>query len=575
MNKKIIANIIGILMIVTLVSAGIIEEILEKPQTEFTTDQYEFARTYKVMITGDELLWVDSVQINDGEVKIIPKSEVDRTYQKCIKDGLGKAGEYICLEYQEAIHPIPSTMPVTKDENTYVKTISPTLSAESNTEFIYDIKEDEHILKIGDHSIFIIEDIITDATLINVTNELNNTHLIPSNLDPYDNLVGYWTMDLGGNIIYDFTSNNNDGSIEGDPEFITGLYDDGMEFDMVGDYIDTGEPMDFSGDSSKFSMTCWIKTTHNEDNYFIGTHRDTGVYARIEDTYFVNDYVLMIKADDGSNDEWTGGTTTINDGEWHFIVLTLDSDTNEFLGYVDGIKEITLSTGSVGDMTDNFWFGGIASPPKEFYNGSIDDVMLFDKALSQAEITAIYNNQSNRYFGSGIHSIAYDFEGSVEGTLQIESDYEADVGSQLNLTLFYNNGSMQNAGTQVYDGDNQFSTSGLVTDIILNYSFYAGSNAGDYDFYSPLLLGESDITITTKTNCAYTGSGNWKNDQYCEYSDLNTNVDGNISILDGGTMKCIVAQCNLNMTSSNQWMIYENVADTENKLIGNWTFNAI
>ena len=40
-----------------------------------------------------------------------------------------------------------------------------------------------------------------------------------------------------------------------------------------------------------------------------------------------------------------------------------------------------------------FYIGALSPTNNHFFNGSIDNVMIFDKALTQNEITAIYNNQ--------------------------------------------------------------------------------------------------------------------------------------------------------------------------------------
>lgn len=66
--------------------------------------------------------------------------------------------------------------------------------------------------------------------------------------------------------------------------------------------------------------------------------------------------------------------------------------------------------------------------------------------------------------------------------------------------------------------------------------------------------------------CDYSGSGNWDVSTYCEQSNKGYNVSGNLTISSGGTLN--LTNVTLNFNSTNQWIIFDNVAD-ENKFILN------
>jgi len=68
--------------------------------------------------------------------------------------------------------------------------------------------------------------------------------------------------------------------------------------------------------------------------------------------------------------------------------------------------------------------------------------------------------------------------------------------------------------------------------------------------------------------CNYSGSGNWEVSHNCNYTNQDFVIDGNLSITSGGTMNLI--NTTLTFNSSNQWIIFDNVAD-ENKMILNGT----
>jgi serine/threonine protein kinase/tetratricopeptide (TPR) repeat protein len=92
---------------------------------------------------------------------------------------------------------------------------------------------------------------------------------------------------------------------------------------------------------------------------------------------------------------WETGTATINDGQWHQVVLECNGMTK--MAYVDGnLDSLTAdnwnSTGSGGQ----FWIGGGGDmgDGTANLNGLIDEVYVFNRALSRGEIQALYDNNS-------------------------------------------------------------------------------------------------------------------------------------------------------------------------------------
>ena len=92
---------------------------------------------------------------------------------------------------------------------------------------------------------------------------------------------------------------------------------------------------------------------------------------------------------------WETGTATVNDGAWHHVVLTYNGTTKA--AYVDGnLDALTTdqwgSTGTGGQ----FWIGGGADTGDGTanLNGLVDEVYVFDRTLSLAEVQSLYNNNA-------------------------------------------------------------------------------------------------------------------------------------------------------------------------------------
>ena len=84
---------------------------------------------------------------------------------------------------------------------------------------------------------------------------------------------------------------------------------------------------------------------------------------------------------------------SVLDGNWHHIVWGIDESSSIFF-YVDGILQTSLPTiGSVTGETELVFGGRLdqALPFVDFFNGKIDDIRIFDRGLSPAEIQDLYN----------------------------------------------------------------------------------------------------------------------------------------------------------------------------------------
>ena len=100
-------------------------------------------------------------------------------------------------------------------------------------------------------------------------------------------------------------------------------------------------------------------------------------------------------SDGVSSDSVLSIQNTWNINQWYHVVATWDgtTNTNGMNLYVEGVlKNQRTATKSLLQDLGEFGISGYGSSTQMF-NGSIDEVMIFDRSLSENEITAIYNNQ--------------------------------------------------------------------------------------------------------------------------------------------------------------------------------------
>ena len=90
---------------------------------------------------------------------------------------------------------------------------------------------------------------------------------------------------------------------------------------------------------------------------------------------------------------WERGTATLTDGAWHFVVMTCNAGTKA--SYVDGALDAWTSgqdQWSASGTGGQFWIGGTPNTGDGdvALNGLIDEVYVYDRALTPAEIQLLY-----------------------------------------------------------------------------------------------------------------------------------------------------------------------------------------
>lgn len=90
-------------------------------------------------------------------------------------------------------------------------------------------------------------------------------------------------------------------------------------------------------------------------------------------------------------------TDTTNEGRWQHIIMTIDFANNSVLAYVNGVKLFSVTqinfsenTFKFGAPSDTDAFGGAATDDVLSFNGLMDEIMVFDRALNTDEIAMLY-----------------------------------------------------------------------------------------------------------------------------------------------------------------------------------------
>jgi hypothetical protein len=140
----------------------------------------------------------------------------------------------------------------------------------------------------------------------------------------------------------------------------------------------------------------------------------------------------------GTSTSWVGVTTgaAIPTNEWHHIAITRAASTNVAKFYLDGQLVYTgtadnAGTSAIKNSSNSYLNIGARGQSSTYFNGSIDEVRIFNAARTEAQI----ESDMHTWGHLGLSSVVgyYDFN-SVSGTTIENKSYSPDANSNLTIT---------------------------------------------------------------------------------------------------------------------------------------------
>ena len=173
-------------------------------------------------------------------------------------------------------------------------------------------------------------------------------------------------------------------------------------FDGSNDYLDMGDSLNnvFGTGSNSFSLTAWInpsilsssQTNHNTQNCLAAKASDS--YNDNFEVGINTNGTIHVYIDTLGKDKYAdfGTAGSINEGTWNFVAVSYDNGSVTVT--INDKRYENTSTWSGGGELDtaagsNFTIGS-SQHTDNYFNGKIDEVMVFSKALSATEVTELY-----------------------------------------------------------------------------------------------------------------------------------------------------------------------------------------
>jgi hypothetical protein len=206
-----------------------------------------------------------------------------------------------------------------------------------------------------------------------------------------ETVVAMWLFDEGkGDVAKDSSGNGLDGEFVKAPKWVDGKFGKALEFNGADNYVKVPE---FTSPSKAITVTAWAKSpTPTWNNYgWIVERRPSFILHPNQG----EKTVAWCVGNGGWNvpHGWKAGATGPDDiTKWHMYTGTYDSSTGEWKLYIDGEPKNTLSCNKV-EITATpgpLHIGLDSCCGMRFGSGTVDEVAIFNVALSEDDIKEIY-----------------------------------------------------------------------------------------------------------------------------------------------------------------------------------------
>lgn len=205
-----------------------------------------------------------------------------------------------------------------------------------------------------------------------------------------DGLVAYWSFDEGSGITAHDVIGGNNGILNGDPIWVDGISGKALYFDGSGDYVDVPNSPDLNP-TSAITIAAWINWHSFTTTWppIVKKHSETPFYGYSLEMGANSTVHLSLETD--GPERLVTDLVQIPKDEWHFIVGVYDGSTGNL--YVDGTPETPKSvSGSILHSSTHLNIGHDSVNPSRYFDGVIDEVRIYNRALTSAEIEYLYQN---------------------------------------------------------------------------------------------------------------------------------------------------------------------------------------
>ena len=321
-----------------------------------------------------------------------------------------------------------------------------------------------------------------------VAQNLNSINLLPSNLKA--GLKAYYPFSGNAN---DVSGNNNNGTVTGATLTTDRFGNANSAYSFNGSsFIDLGNISGVGYSSSQdITMSFWI----NEGASGTVISKYTNLDAPNSNFFFAKATSSAQVAGNGTN---SFTANNITDYRWTNYVFIASAGTNKSFIYRNGILVATGSLNANGSLSaTKIMLGRLMGSPSNFYTGKIDDVFIYNRVLTAAEIAQLSNFQPKVTWSTGATTNA------ISVTPTATTKYFATISDGINSCV--DSVTITVADFGVFDplpSRKSLCGSSLTLDAGSGFASYLWSTGATSQTISATNSGEHIVTVTNALGCS-------------------------------------------------------------------------
>ncbi|HXU10860.1 MAG TPA: PQQ-dependent sugar dehydrogenase [Candidatus Binatia bacterium] len=210
-------------------------------------------------------------------------------------------------------------------------------------------------------------------------------------------LVGQWKLDDGSGTSAADASGGNTGTLVNGPTWTAGHLDGALAFDGLDDEVNV--PHAPALNAYPLTVAAWFKTGMTTGLAGIVNKYPASSFNGYQ-IFVLNGNLCAWYMKDGSNYVWDGSGCTFNvagynDNQWHHVAFVVDASGGKL--FVDGLEKGNLAwTGTAGEATttEPLRIGRYPGGGAQYFSGVVDDVRVYNRALTALDVANLWSNGS-------------------------------------------------------------------------------------------------------------------------------------------------------------------------------------
>jgi hypothetical protein len=205
-----------------------------------------------------------------------------------------------------------------------------------------------------------------------------------------------------GTVAYDSSGNGNNGNLVNGPTWVDGKFGKALSFDGVNDYVEANDSI---GTFSYLTIAAWFKLNSLPGSYATIYFNGDGSGGNDIHLAITSDGAIFSRADAPAECDISirkSSSGLVSPGNWYHVVV-FDTVNDVKKVYLNGtlVQNVTYTCSiptanykdEIGRAYDNSFLNNW------YFNGVIDEVRIYNRALSDVEIQALYQAKARLDYG--------------------------------------------------------------------------------------------------------------------------------------------------------------------------------